>query len=340
MAFVVHRRAKLARLGLASMVACVFVACGSAFREESDRETSQDASNDAPATYAEGGSAADAALDADADADAEIDPFADVDVPDAGGVGSIFLFSQRIDEDAGPQGHLNLQALFARTGASFPRPSSCQSTTIAPCHSIACQPSDAAASPVDPLFPANAGRIDITGASLGNAGVLVPNEQGLYERVDRDLFAFSGGESIAFSWSGKSKPVAGPAPGKIVLTAPHRPTMTTPFADGMKIPRNADFTLAWSNPSGQTSLAKVDVLLSRSTSPGHYTNISCTFDALAGSGTVPAAALGTLTAGEGLYQIAITTESTIQLATWRVRAVVSTTSPSNRGISGVAAAFE
>lgn len=333
--------AAVAWLALASFVANVVVACGSDFGANLDaaRDGGVDASDDrAPATVADGSSDAASGGDA-ADADAGIDPFADVDVPDAAGSGSIFLFTQVIEEDAGPRGYLNLQASFTRTGTSSSS-SNCQSTSMPPCHAVTCQPSEAGPPPTDPLAPPNAGRIDVTGANLHDAGVLLPNGQGRYEIVYGDHSVFSGGESILFSWAGQSKPVAGPAPGQIVLTAPHRPAMTTPFSDGMKIPRNADFVLTWSNPSGQTSLAKVGVLMSRSTSPGNYTSVSCNFDALAGSGTVPAALLGMLSAGEGLYQISITSEITTQLATWKVRGVATTTSTSNRGISGVAAVYE
>jgi hypothetical protein len=79
-------------------------------------------------------------------------------------------------------------------------------------------------------------------------------------------------------------------PGELAVVSPD---FTQPSVD---VSTAADFTMTWSGKSsGQVQLA----LLQLAVPPAPITNIACTFDASAGTGTVPASLMSKLPKGQG-----------------------------------------
>jgi len=319
-------------LGFAACAAIVrvVVACGS-----DDEDNPPSPSPDA--------ALADASTTSDA-GDGSSDATSERVAPTPGGV--IYLFSQVIEEDAGPRGYANIQASFSRplppSDASAPAPvTTCTSKVEGACSAFACPPSEGGTTvPVVDAGPLpNAGRIEVTGAQLGDAGVINVLGTGRYDSVNLNNAVFAGGEEIRFAWEGQPSLDLGPPKGELLVRAPLSPTMTSPFLDGVQIPRTADFNLTWTNPAGQTPGALLTVLLFRAGGPG-TAQVVCNFDVLSGAGAVPKSMLELIPAGAGRYQITIEASAALTVPGFRMAANVSTTSKSNRGISGVGVTFE
>jgi hypothetical protein len=135
---------------------------------------------------------------------------------------------------------------------------------------------------------ASAGALTASGLIFSTPLLFAPSD-GYSVEIDGNIFA--PGSPIAISADGATVPsftspvVVGP--GQVALSVP-----ATTMQNGMpvyQIPAGQDLAVAW---EGGLAGARVSISLDGTGSGG--TAIGCTFDAAAGSGTIPAAALATL----------------------------------------------
>jgi hypothetical protein len=165
--------------------------------------------------------------------------------------------------------------------ASFAPRLDCAVTAVGPCQVIpACTGSTTAVS---------AGTVAISG--LGAAIALSPDGNNRYlSTVSTGQPIFVGGEHLTATVTGAT------APGfSATLTAPTRPTVTSPSAPAaggqLALARSSDFAVHWTGGSAQVWVTLVSA----------HTTLVCSFDASAGSGTIPAAIMGMLDAGSGSF---------------------------------------
>jgi hypothetical protein len=163
-----------------------------------------------------------------------------------------------------------------------------QQTTVGPCQAFTC--------PMPP--PTNgaylgAGTLTIAGGPLPTGGVTVTQNP---QNPPGDYFytmsqGFSQGDVLSVAASGGQVSAFGP----VAVTAPGPITPLAPQASST-IPTNQDLVWSW---SGGEPGAEV-VVEATSQLGGKASIVTCTFDPSAGTGTMPAAALGLLQPADGL----------------------------------------
>lgn len=136
----------------------------------------------------------------------------------------------------------------------------------------------------------------ITFAGAAEPVTLTPDAGNAYTRFMTSAAPlFAGGDSITVAASGADVPAFSTSlvmPGKTTITSPAKPTPQSPQ---LNINRTLDLTLQWTGSSvGKVQIGLND--LARHT-------LLCGFDASAGMGTIPSAALMTLPAGLGSFGI-------------------------------------
>jgi hypothetical protein len=172
------------------------------------------------------------------------------------------------------------------TGANASADASCTSSKEGACSVVDCDETRAApASTPGATKSPNAGPLTIEGL---RAITLTPDETGVYAPASETQAVqpvFGVGGNVTFSAAGADVPAFDatvPAPALINVTSP---TLGTPF----QVSVYHDLDVAWDHGT----LGDVNVVMSTSSQP-RRTTISCTFDATAGGGKVPAALLGKL----------------------------------------------
>jgi hypothetical protein len=119
---------------------------------------------------------------------------------------------------------------------------------------------------------------------------------------------FAGGESVMFTAAGAGVPAFSKAlamPAKATITAPAKPSQY------LTVNRGASYTVSWTGGgSGQIQVAFNSQLADQ--------RLFCRFDASAGSGTIPSAALATLQAGAGGFAMAAITRTDVTAGDWGV----------------------
>jgi len=147
-----------------------------------------------------------------------------------------------------------------------------------------------------PLTVPNAGTLTVTGGAFGDAGVLVAPAKGGGYFYNTTTPIFAAGDTLGVSASGGNVPAFSVkrvvAPSTIVLS------WTQPAGDagGLVIPTGQDLTVSW---TGGVSGARV-VFKATAFPTNQTAQVACQWDATAGQGTVPAAALASLAAGSSV----------------------------------------
>ena len=149
-----------------------------------------------------------------------------------------------------------------------------------------------AANDAGALSLVSAGTLTVSGGAFGDAGVgIAPDNLGSY-LYNTTGPMFSPGDTLTVSAAGATVPAFAAqsitAPGPIDLTAP------TPDSGVLSIPTTQDLDLGW---TGGTAGAHFILGLDATFTSGASASALCTWDAAAGSGTIPAGALSPLAAG-------------------------------------------
>lgn len=243
------------------------------------------------------------------------------------GVGSVFASSTDSTASHGS----NAGALFSTNGTA--PGSKCTEADEGACHVHACTYSDEAA-----VSAKSAGTITITGGAY--PVVLSPQADNRYASSDSQQGLFAGGETIHFAVSG-----AGDIPPfDTSLVAPSPVTVASPeLSHSLWIDRTKDFTTTW---SGGHAGDEVYVTLMTMVTDATMTKLTkgvvltCGFDALAGTGTIPATSLGKLLPTGSLssdtVEISVASYANVVAGGWRTtfRLDRSGTTPTGAPASG------
>ncbi|HEY5945126.1 MAG TPA: hypothetical protein VIV40_06530 [Kofleriaceae bacterium] len=174
------------------------------------------------------------------------------------------------------------------SAAFFSSGAFCTTTqTIGPCEVATCTSSQPPA--------ISAGTIMISGAAMPIT--MTPTALSQYDTFMTASPLFSGGESITFAAAGAGVPAFSGSvtmPSKATITVPAKPSNQSPY---LVINRGADYTVSWTGGgSGQVQVALNSQMADK--------RLFCRFDASAGTGKIPSAALATLDAGGGGFAMA------------------------------------
>jgi len=194
-----------------------------------------------------------------------------------------------------------------------------RSVTFTPAGPAACAITNVGACQVDPCYVTkasqagtlpSAGEVSILGAEMA-ALALDPTANGSYAsvNVDGELPWETGGETVTFGWAHLPGDAA-QAGGQVRMATPPYIALSagSPFAATTStLSRAADLTLSWTSDSPPAALDQVLVDLSSANGGGAFpalaTRLVCQFKASAGQGIVPAAALQSLGAGKGTFDV-------------------------------------
>ena len=242
---------------------------------------------------------------ADAGTEGAGDSAAPVDASPADHVGAIFAISDTTAGASGPKSS-------HRAGASFTHVTSpdgtTQAKTVGPCL-VEIIGAGAAAQETD----LSAGVVHISGGSTPID--LVPKADNTYAASTGATSLYEGGESLVVTAAGKDVPAftsSITAPGKVTLAAP------VVTAGALTVKRSTGVTAMFSGTS-----SGVVVLYFSTTSASKAFAATCTFDASAGSGSVPAAAFADFPAGAGTFDFYVKASAVVMPAGWEVHFTAS-----------------
>jgi hypothetical protein len=184
-----------------------------------------------------------------------------------------------------------LDAEFLRPGAT-----SCATSTIGACTINPCLSPPPSVTGADVT---SAGQITVVTSTTTAA--IDPASDGDYATQTFDAAPWmAGGESITVGWAQFPGSTA-QAGGTFAAQTPPYLTLSpgTPFADATStLDRTADLTFLWTSDTAPASTDLLGVYFDSGS-----TQVGCNFDASAGTGVVPAAALQALGAGAGSFDI-------------------------------------
>jgi hypothetical protein len=174
----------------------------------------------------------------------------------------------------------------------------------------------------------SAGAITLTGGT--RPITLAPAADQTYPTLNVQTgLLFDPGATITFSAAGAEVPAFEKSlamPAKATITSPAEPPSGSPF---LTFDRGQDFTVTWSG--GGEGLMQIALF-----GPDSSQLISCRFEASAGSGTLPASALGRLDAGQGGFSMAVFTTTEEFAGDWAVElsGIFNAVWPDNSIVSG------
>jgi hypothetical protein len=157
----------------------------------------------------------------------------------------------------------------------------------------------------------SAGTITISGAA--QAVTMTPTATATYNTFMTADPLFSGGEMITFTATGADVPAfmkSITAPTKATITAPAKPSSTSPY---LMISRSQDFSVSWTG--GGSGLVQVALTSSQADQ-----RVFCRFEASAGTGKVPSAALAALATGTGGFAMASIAHSVFETGDYAIEA--------------------
>ncbi len=216
---------------------------------------------------------------------------ADSGTPDPRGSAQFWIKSSVPAAGSTTGASFTIDAQFLRPGATSCATSAIGACTINPC--LTPPPSVTGSDVTD------AGRVTLMTARVTDA--IMPESQGDYATGKFDAVPWmTGGDSITLEWAhfpGSTTEAGG------TLTAETPPYVTlssgSPFADPTStLDRTADLVFSWVSDTAPTSTDDLGVYFDSGS-----TQVGCNFDASAGTGVVPAAALEALGAGAGSFDI-------------------------------------
>jgi hypothetical protein len=190
-------------------------------------------------------------------------------------------------------------------------------------------PCDLASCVSTPPPSVSAGTIMITGAA--QAITMLPKANQTYDTFMTADPLFSGGESITFAAAGADVPAFTKsivAPAKATITSPAKPSSTSPL---LVINRSQDFTVSWTG--GGSGLVQVALNSAQADQ-----RLFCRFEASAGTGKVPTAALSMLQAENGGFAMASIAQTVHEAGDYAVdvSAYFNAVWPDNAIVSGAA----
>jgi hypothetical protein len=214
-------------------------------------------------------------------------------------------------------GRLDTSAAFFRGGVNVSN--GCTDVIYGDCHVLSC-----AATGTGTTSLASAGIITVAGPT-GDFLMVSPTSGGLYISTPSMTMLYNTGDLVSIQADGTSDGVPAfsrslVAPAPITVTAPALDTSTA------LIMRSLDFNVAW---TGGTARTNVEASISPST---QGTEVRCEFDAAAGTGMIPIAALQQLPQGTATLSITPVSKVDVMAGEFRVTLELATT-----GASGAAA---
>lgn len=229
-------------------------------------------------------------------------------------VGFITLLS-----DTAPP-HARASATFLTGGPAY----LCSEQPAGPCILYRCTPRPGAGTRPAP----HAGPIQLTG--LTQPLDFTPATDGTYPvSILQTTSLWTGGETLTASAPGATVPAfttTVTTPRRITLSAP-----TLPTGDWL-IDRAQPLALTWSGATTEDLIVTLGII---TIDP---VELECVFPASAGTGTLPAAALGLLPAGDAYYTIVSRTRRQVDVSDWRITLRTDTDAilPDARLVSGQA----
>jgi hypothetical protein len=157
----------------------------------------------------------------------------------------------------------------------------------------------------------SAGTITISGAA--QAVTMMPTASTTYDTFMTANPLFAGGEMITFTATGADVPgftKTITAPTKATITSPAKPSSSSPY---LMISRSQDFSVSWTG--GGSGLVQVALNSSQAEQ-----RVFCRFDASAGTGKIPSAALATLATGTGGFAMASIAHSVFETGDFAIEA--------------------
>ncbi len=216
--------------------------------------------------------------------------------------------------------HARASATFLTGGPAF----LCTEQPSGACTLYRCSPRPGASTRPAP----HAGIIQLTG--LTQALSFTPATDGSYPvSILQTSSLWTGGETVTASAPGASVPAFTAS-----VTTPHRITLGAPAlpTGDWLIDRTQPIVLTWSGASAE------DVIVTLGANTVDPLELECVFPASAGTGTLPAAALGLLPAGDAYYGIVTRTRRQVDVPAWRItlRADTDAILPDARLVAGSA----
>jgi hypothetical protein len=145
------------------------------------------------------------------------------------------------------------------------------------------------------------GTVTLDGPEAGVHVVSVPDDTGHYLESENSMGSFSGGEALAVTASGGTLPgftLNGQFPLLLLVSQPVTAAGTLGVALAT-LPRTAPITLTWTRGVPNVYF-RVQPLSPIIEADGSYTNFSCAFDSMAGTGSIDSALLSQIPAGTKL----------------------------------------
>lgn len=161
-------------------------------------------------------------------------------------------------------------------------PSGCDLTTHGDCAVARCDFTD----PPPTTTFASAGDITVTGGI--EPVTMKPSVDKTYDYASGTQQLFQGGEQLQFSAAGDDIPAF-----TATITAPPTLELQQPSSTPVSLQKTGDFVAAWTPVSD----AVVEIEFSLQPSATEIVNVRCSFDASAGTGTIPASIVSELPSG-------------------------------------------
>jgi hypothetical protein len=223
------------------------------------------------------------------------------DAPAPPNTGSVFLSSYK-SMQTGTQVMGNI------INASFlpaqPQAFTCTSQVVGPCVLSQCTQSTAL-----PMY-VSGGTITVGG--LSKPVTMTPSTITNMYQPDNSANPFAGGETVTISGAGATAPafmLSLTAPGLASITTPAKPAGTNPLV----INRSQDFAVAWTGGGP----GDMDFVFGSTNGSSPGPSLNCSFAASTGSGTIPAAALAMLPAGNGTFSGSTNSLKSVDVGEWR-----------------------
>lgn len=247
----------------------------------------------------------DASLDGGDEASAEAGTDDASDKGPSRGSGQVIGFTGVPLVDGGP-GSRSANAYFHWTTSS-PSETDCTRVTEGECFATQCPTGQTAVPVVDSGPPPVVGTISLSGGGFGSGFELVPDDAGGFSsKADQTQAAFTGGETIVFSFPGAPSVEQGPPPFRFEAIAPFIADLSEPaFLGGSGVVSRAnDLVVAWTLAGPVPPEAGLSMTM-QADGEDTRTTIGCTFDPAAKSGTISKALLAHMPVGKGIVNFSI-----------------------------------
>jgi hypothetical protein len=271
-------------------------ACGSS--NPTDGGTSQDGTANNP----DGGSQADAT-----------NPGTDGGETNGGTTGFISITQSSVNAAGMSFNSNSISAAFLNTVTSGTG-NVCNVTNMGSCQISICQAADGGGLMIT-TTPESAGNLTISGGQFAMDQVLMPDASGRYMGKSSQTLAFKGGDMLHFVGAGAAVPAFDQ-----MLAAPTRISVSTPSLMGgmpLQVNRQSDFPVMWTATDNSAGTVVVSLVKGGGNAAG--VEVSCTFMASDGMGSVPAAVMSMFSAGTGSISIVSVASTMVTAGAYQVK---------------------